>query len=182
MKHRGRVLFLSGMGLALLGGWIGFPRALYQSRPQPVEFSHQVHTQAGGMKCEDCHTLRADGSFAGIPALSKCAECHSVAMGNTAAEKKFIDQYVTPGREVPWAVYARQPENVYFSHAPHLKIAKLPCQRCHGEYGGAAAARLYQEDRISGYSRDVWSGMKMDDCDACHHAHGAQSSCLDCHK
>ena len=31
-----------------------------------------------------------DGSFAGIPPVSKCAECHSAPMGETKAEAAFV--------------------------------------------------------------------------------------------
>jgi len=103
-------------------------------------------------------------------------------MGTTAAEKQFIDRYVTPQREVQWAVYARQPENVYFSHAAHVKLAHLECSSCHRDHGQADTLRLYEEDRISGYSRDIWRDMKMDDCVACHRQRGIENSCLDCHK
>ena len=182
MRHRGAFLFWAGVLAALGAGWAGLPRVLYQVQPQPVNFSHKVHTGTAGMKCEDCHEIRADGSFAGIPRLEKCAGCHAAAMGTTKAEKQFIEGYVTPQREVPWAVYARQPENVHFSHAAHVKAGKLACARCHGEQGQSDSLRPYEEDRISGYSRDIWRGMKMDDCVACHRQHGNENSCLDCHK
>ncbi len=181
--------------LAALGtGWIGFPLAIYKSRPQPVDFSHKVHAEKAGSQCEDCHSFRDDGTFAGIPTLDKCAVCHAAPMGTSVAEKKFIDQYVTPGREPQWASYARQPENVYFSHAAHVRLARLKCEQCHGEQKSSDKPRLYQEDRISGYSRDIWGrsasrvalrtegGMRMDDCVACHRRRGLEHSCLDCHK
>jgi hypothetical protein len=182
MTHRGTLFLVAGALAALVAGWAGFPHVIYRSRPQPVEFSHKVHAEKAGVKCEDCHELRADGSFAGIPRLDKCAGCHAAAMGTTPAEKQFVDGYVTPQREVPWAVYARQPENVYFSHAPHVKLAHLECTACHGNQGQSDRLRPYQEDRVSGYSRDVWRGMKMNDCVACHRGHGIENSCLDCHK
>ena len=182
MTHRGSLFFAAGVLAALGAGWAGFPRMIYRSRPQPVAFSHKAHEEKAGMKCEDCHELRGDGTFAGIPGLDKCAGCHAAAMGTTEAEKQFIDGYVMPQREVAWAVYARQPENVYFSHAAHVKLAHLNCATCHGAQGRSETLRPYQEDRISGYSRDVWRGMKMDDCVACHRTHGIENSCLDCHK
>ena len=89
---------------ALGAGWLGFPRVIYQSQPQPVDFSHKVHADKAGSKCEDCHAFRDDGTFAGMPTLDKCAACHAAAMGDTAAEKNFIDQYVTPQREPVWLV------------------------------------------------------------------------------
>ena len=54
-------------------------------------------------------------------------------MGDTTAEKQFIERYVTPQREPAWLVNARQPESVYFSHAVHVKRANLKCERCHGD-------------------------------------------------
>ncbi len=194
MTFRGTLLFAGGV-LASLGlGWIAFPHAIYTSRQQPVEFSHKIHTGSAGMQCEDCHALREDGSYVGIPPLEQCAGCHTEPTGQTAAEKNFIEKYVTPNREPPWLVNARQPENVWFSHTPHVRLAKLTCARCHGDQGTLDKPRVYQEDRISGYSRDIWgkpvanvkgptqTGMKMDDCIECHRAAGLEHSCLDCHK
>jgi hypothetical protein len=182
VTNRGTLFFLAGALAALGAGWAGLPGVLYERRTQPVDFSHQVHTGAGGMKCEDCHELRADGSFAGVPRLEKCAGCHTAAMGSTAAERNFIDNYVTPRREVRWLIASRQPENAYFSHATHVKLAGLACSECHGARGQSATPPAYEVDRISGYSRDVWRGMTMDDCVACHRRHGLEHSCLDCHK
>ena len=178
-------------------GWAGFPRLLYRSAQQPLSFSHKVHaSDKVGMKCADCHELRADGSFSGVPALDKCSGCHSAPMTTTVAEKTLIDKYVTPNREIPWLVYSRQPDNVYFSHANHIKLAKLSCEKCHGDHGATNTLRPYEEDRISGYSKDIWGssisrisftkarrdGMRMDDCVACHREHHVSDSCLACHK
>jgi hypothetical protein len=204
MKVRGKILFLAGAVTALAAGWSGFPRIIYKTQPQPVDFSHKVHADQAGQKCEDCHGFRDDGSFAGIPSLDKCGSCHAAPMGTTAAEKNFIGRYVTPQREPEWRSYSRQPENVYFSHAIHVRTAKLACERCHGAIGASEKLPVYGEDRISGYSRDIWGtaktpGMTMNDCIACHKAKGVSRrkteagtshseaagtdlSCLDCHK
>jgi hypothetical protein len=184
VRIRGYILFLAGTLAALGAGWIGFPRAIYKSRSQPVDFSHKVHADKAGLKCDDCHAFRDDGTFAGIPSLDKCAGCHTAPMGTAVAEKNFIDSYVTPNREPDWSSYARQPENVFFSHIAHVKLGRLKCVQCHGDQGASDKLRPYQEDRISGYSRDIWGppGMKMDDCVACHHKQGLSQSCLDCHK
>ena len=184
---RGKMFFLAGLAAALGAGWAGFPYAVYTSRPQPVDFSHQVHADKAGTKCEDCHAFRDDGTFAGIPALDKCAGCHAAAMGTTLAEKNFIDQYVTPQHEPQWASYARQPENVFFSHITHVKRGQVKCESCHGALGSSDKLPRYQEDRISGYSRDIWGaagrpGMTMNDCIRCHRQQGRAYSCLDCHK
>lgn len=197
MKHSGKISFFAGFAAMLVAGWVGFPRLLYRSMPQPLSFSHTAHTgEKAGMKCEDCHELRADGSFSGIPALEKCSGCHAAPMTETAAEKTLIEKYVTPNREIPWLVYSRQPDNVYFSHANHIRLAKLGCKQCHGDHETSSTLRPYQEDRITGYSKDIWGssisrisfgkgrrdGMRMDDCIACHREHKVADSCLACHK
>jgi hypothetical protein len=184
---RAIIPFVAGAVVALSAGWAGFPHAIYKSRTQPVDFSHRVHADKAGTKCEDCHAFRDDGTFAGIPALDKCAGCHAAAMGTTAAEKNFIDQYVTPGREPQWAAYARQPENVFFSHVTHVKRGQVQCETCHGNQGSTDRLPPYREDRISGYSRDIWGtggrpGMTMDNCVDCHRRQKLEHSCLDCHK
>ena len=187
MKFRGTIVFLAGVLAALGAGWAGFPRAVYRTQTQPVAFNHKVHADKAGSKCDDCHSFRADGSFTGIPTLEACAACHAAPMGTTAAEKNFIDRYVTPQREPEWLVYARQPGNVYFSHNAHVNRGKLKCERCHGNQGQSTMPRPYQVDRISGYSRDIWGGagrpaMTMDGCVSCHREDGREYSCLDCHK
>jgi menaquinone reductase, multiheme cytochrome c subunit len=191
---RGMAVFLAGAAASLGFGWYAFPRMLYRSEAQPIRFSHKVHTGAAGLKCEDCHWLNADGSFSGIPGIAKCAGCHAAQMGTSPDEKVLVERYVTPNREIPWKSYARQPDNAWFPHSAHVKLAKIPCARCHGDQGETDRLRPYQEDRINGYSRDIWGmsmsrivnrgqpGMKMDDCESCHNERRVETGCLDCHK
>ncbi len=184
--------FAAGLAIMLAAGWVGFPRAIYTTRRQPVDFSHKVHADKAGQKCDDCHAFRPDGTFAGVPSLDKCAGCHAAPMGTTAEEKNFIERYVTPGREPVWAVYARQPDNVFFNHIAHVKRAALACETCHGSHGTGDHLRPYQEDRLSGYSRNLWQvaergsgtrpAMTMKACVDCHREQGLEHSCLDCHK
>jgi hypothetical protein len=195
MSIRGSLPFLLGLAVALGLGWIAFPRVLYRTESQPLQFNHKLHaSDKVGSKCADCHTLGADGSFA-VPALDACAGCHSEPVTQNASEKLLVEKYVKPNRPIPWFVYARQPANVRFPHAIHMERAKLKCERCHGGHGASESLRPYEENRISGYSRDVWGrsisrivmdssrpAMKMDDCAACHRDHRVDSSCLDCHK
>jgi hypothetical protein len=195
MKHRGKIFFFAGFAASLSAGWYGFPKALYERSPQPLAFSHQTHTgEKVGMKCEDCHGFRADGTFAGIPGVENCAGCHAEPVTESADEKILVEKYVKPNREIPWLVYFRQPENVFFNHASHVTLAKLACEECHGNHGKTATLRPFERNRISGYSRDIWGpsmaristarrpGMKMDDCSQCHREQGRESACLDCHK
>ena len=185
--NRGKVFLLIGMAVSLAAGWAGFPRAIYSRAQQPVNFSHKVHTAQGGQACEDCHALREDGTFTGIPSLDKCAGCHAAPMGATAAEKDFIDKYVTPQREPEWLSYSEQPQNVWFPHAVHIKRAGMKCETCHGNQGSADKPRAFERNRIGGYPRTTVNGgmpvpLGMSDCVSCHHARGLEHSCLDCHK
>jgi menaquinone reductase, multiheme cytochrome c subunit len=189
------IRFLAGLCLSLVFGWFVFPFALYEKIEQPIQFSHKVHTgETGGMSCTDCHEIQADGRFSGIPALEKCTSCHASAIGESPAEKLFIDEYVAKNREVPWLVYAKQPQNVYFSHASHVKLAALECTECHGTHGSSDTLRAFERNRISGYSRDIWGsaisrigrtpgqGAKMSDCSDCHERRNIANTCMKCHK
>ncbi len=195
MTHGGKVFFTAGLAAMLLVGWAGFPSALYRKVGQPIQFSHRIHTgEKVGLTCDSCHSLRDDGSFGGIPKTEQCATCHAQQQGSSSDEKVLVEQYVKPNREIPWLIYARQPENVYFSHAPHLKLAGIECERCHGPHGKTDSLRPFQQNRISGYSRDIWGrrisgirtgpsdGMKMNDCARCHEERGVKNSCFQCHK
>jgi hypothetical protein len=193
--RRGALLFAAGFGLALAAGWVAFPRALYLSRSQPLEFPHKTHAEkAGTSGCSDCHSLAEDGSFTGIPPASGCSTCHAEPLGTTQAEATLVNSYLKPGNPVPWLVYSRQPANVRFSHAIHAERAKLGCEQCHGNHGQSDRLREYQQNRISGYSRDIWGssmsrlrrapgdGMKMSDCESCHRERGVEAGCLGCHR
>jgi menaquinone reductase, multiheme cytochrome c subunit len=195
VKHKGIIVFIAGFAAALALGWYAFPAMLYRSEAQPLQFSHKVHAgEQAGMSCQDCHLTGKDGRFQGIPATSKCAECHGAQLGQSPYEKILVDEYVTTGKEIPWRVYSRQPDNAFFPHATHLNLAALKCEECHGPEGGSDSLRVYQENRISGYSRDIWGrnisgipshpweGMKMDRCVRCHAGHGRRDGCIECHK
>jgi hypothetical protein len=186
--------FLSGAVLAFLFGWLLLPGILYQSLEQPLTFSHAVHAgEEMGLACEDCHVFLPDGSFAGIPPIETCAGCHEEAISESEAEKTLVSTYVKDNRPVPWLCYARQPDHVHFSHALHVRVAKLACQSCHGEHARTTQLRPLERNLLSGYSRDIWGsprapagrrgiGMKMTDCSACHRERLVSESCLDCHK
>ncbi len=195
MSGRASAAYLTGFAVALLAGWVVFPHALYQRVDQPLQFNHRIHTgDKGGLSCQDCHAIEQDGRFSGIPAIETCAPCHAEPQGSSPEEKALVGQYLSKGREIPWLVYARQPENVSFSHATHVTLAGLPCERCHGPHGQSEVLPPFERNRISGYSRAIWGpsmsrlvraeweGMKMNDCSGCHHARGVRESCLDCHK
>ncbi len=205
----GWIYFLAGLTGAMFTGWVVFPMLLYSEQPQPMEFNHALHMNpeiVDGIegdseteKCLYCHNFREDGTFAGIPRLASCMECHDdpeFPFGETEAEKAFLVNYVAKGKEVPWRVYYRQPDNVYFSHIAHVKMGEIDCEVCHGNHGLTEKLPVYKENRLTGYSINIWGRniagwklnswdrMKMDDCAECHKESGEEqnNACAVCHK
>jgi len=192
---RSAMAFAVGILVALVLGWVVFPRVLYVKKSQPVDFLHKTHAEKSGIAdCGECHVIRDDGTFAGLPPMDKCAACHADKIGDSKAEAILVNNYIKVGHETPWLMYSEQPANVWFSHAIHVKRANLACTECHSSYGESDQIRPYELNRISGYSRDIWGhsmsrlrrapheGMKMSDCEDCHKKHGVDVGCLGCHE
>ena len=183
----GWLFFVGGLVLMLFVGWVLFPKVLYCTKTQPFEFSHVTHGPEGtaGNECTDCHAFREDGSYQGIPPLSKCMECHEDLMGESEAEREFQEkalEMAENGEQVPWLIYSKQPICVYFSHAAHVKMAELECTACHPDVTNQKVPPPYVQNRITGYSREVWDRMKMSVCGDCHKKQGANNACFVCHK
>jgi len=186
---------LLGLLLGIAAGWAAFPYLLYEREAQPLSFSHAAHAgETLGLGCEDCHGFEPDGRFIGVPPIEQCAACHEETIGDSADEAILVRDYVQPRREVPWRVYAREPDNAYFPHVVHVREAGIACERCHGEHGSTATLRPLERNRVSGYSRDIWGerisgiataasdGKKMSDCLRCHATEDVAASCQDCHR
>jgi hypothetical protein len=197
------LFFIIGFAASMVLGWVIFPKLLYSQKQQPFSFNHALHVGEVDEGCESCHFFRDDGSFSGIPKLNRCTDCHEETMGESEDEAIFVEQYVWKEREVPWLVYSRQPDCVFFSHAAHVHGAEMECATCHGHIGESEASRPYEYNRITRYSRDIWGKniagltknswdrMKMDDCAQCHkeagiiHTSSVQTerdACFVCHK
>ena len=174
------LFFVIGLVASLVLGWVIFPQLLYSKKNQPIDFNHALHNELVEDGCESCHFFREDGTYSGVPKLEQCIDCHEEVNGEDPEEEKFVTQYVAKGREVPWLVYARQPDCVFFSHIAHVKMGQMDCVTCHGHIGESESLKVYEENRITGYSRDIWGKniagikwnswdrMKMDDCAECH--------------
>jgi len=196
------LFFILGLIASLIVGWVIFPKLLYSQKKQPVDFNHALHNEEVEDGCESCHFFREDGTYSGVPKLAQCIDCHEEVNGEDPDEAKFVNEYVAKEREVPWLIYSRQPQNVFFSHAAHVKMAQMDCVTCHGHIGESESLRVYQENRISGYSIDIWGKniagfkrnpwdrMKMDDCSECHVKENVNQNsvqtlrggCFVCHK
>ncbi len=196
------LFFIIGLVASLVLGWVIFPQLLYSKKKQPIDFNHAMHNELVEESCESCHFFREDGTYSGVPTLAQCIECHEEVQGESEEEEKFVTQYIAKGREVPWLVYARQPDCVFFSHIAHVKQGQMDCVTCHGPIGESESLKVYEENRITGYSRDIWGKniagikfnswdrMKMDDCSECHVRENVnqgsvqtlRGGCFVCHK
>jgi NAD-dependent SIR2 family protein deacetylase len=62
--------------------------------------------------------------------------CHVLVREGTHSGKfeiaKIIDAYETK-KPVTWVRLHNLPDHVFFSHAQHVSIAKVDCQKCHGQ-------------------------------------------------
>ena len=158
-----------------------------------MAFSHAAHLEKAGLVCQSCHRVLPDGSFAGLPGLANCVECHSAPLGKSLEEQRLIDEYVRPEKEIPWESYARQTAHVFFSHAAHSLERCNACHQfsqtalcasCHQDMSVSAGLPAYQENRMTGYSREA---MAMRACERCHALPGhapttAANDCAVCHK
>jgi hypothetical protein len=188
------LFFILGLVASLIVGWVLFPQLLYSQKKQPVDFNHALHNQEIEEGCENCHFFREDGTFSGVPKLAQCVECHEEVNGEDPEEEKFVSEYVARQREVPWLIYSRQPQNVFFSHVAHVKMARMECVTCHGDIGDSESLEVYEENRISGYSRSIWGKsiigfkrnswdrMKMDDCSECHVKENVNQNSVQTHR
>jgi hypothetical protein len=197
----GWIFFFGGLVAALIVGWIAYPALLYSKKAQPLNFSHASHgpDSSAGLDCEECHSFYQDGTYSGIPGLDKCMECHGdpgSPLSEDPEEAKLFAEYVTPQKEIPWLVYSRQPDCVYFPHIAHVEMAHIECKVCHGDFATRKTPPAYKVNRISRYSIDIWGRnitgykknswdrMKMDDCAQCHTERGKEhnNACFVCHK
>lgn len=200
-KQDGWIFFAVGLIAALVVGWVVFPLLLYSEQRQPLNYSHVKHgPESGvGLECEECHFFYEDGSFSGIPGLSKCKECHEDPESlytDSPEEVKLLEAFVEPGREITWLVYSRQPDCVYFPHVAHVKMGEIECKVCHGDFASNDTLPAYKVNRltrysidiwgrnIAGYKRNTWDRMKMGDCADCHtrEAKEHNNACFVCHK
>jgi hypothetical protein len=80
-------------------------------------------------------------------------------------------------------------------------MGEMDCVTCHGHIGESETSRVYEENRITGYSRDIWGRniagfkqnswdrMKMNDCANCHRLNNVNQNsvqtqrggCFKCH-
>lgn len=114
---------------------INLGRSQNYAPDQPIKFSHKVHAGDNKIDCKYCHHTAEFSKSAGIPAMELCMNCH-VLVREGARSGKFEIAKVIEANEtkkpVSWTRLHNLPDHVFFSHAQHVGIAKIDCQKCHG--------------------------------------------------
>jgi len=115
---------------------ISLGRSQNYAPDQPIKFSHKVHAGDNKIDCKYCHHTAEFSKSAGIPAMELCMNCH-VLVREGANSGKFEIAKVVEANEtktpVEWIRLHNLPDHVFFSHAQHVGIAKVDCQKCHGD-------------------------------------------------
>jgi hypothetical protein len=125
-------IFIAGLVLWVVGGIVRSPYFTNQGvqQQQPVQFSHQHHVAGLGIDCRYCHTSVEQSSFAGIPPISTCMNCHSQIWTNAQILEPVRASYAS-GKPLVWNRVHRLPDFVKFNHSIH--VAKgIGCASCHG--------------------------------------------------
>lgn len=120
---------------------------------QPIQYSHALHPGTLRIPCQYCHSGAAGSRYAGIPAVEKCMNCHSVTKTDSPEIRKLAALYES-GEPLQWERIHSLPDHVYFDHRPHVNAGIL-CQTCHGEV--QTMNIVYQN-----------MSMRMSNCLGCH--------------
>lgn len=171
---RNHPFWVGGMLLVLIGlatgGYFGL-KVVQASPPQPIQFNHSRHDQAG-IQCEYCHTSAGRAANTGLPTISKCMGCHFQMTARTAEMEKVLE-YGSSGEPLSWVPVAIQPDFVRFSHQPHISYG-LDCEECHGDLTTMTVAEP-QPNQNMGWCLDCHQKLVperfdvLSDCATCHY-------------
>jgi hypothetical protein len=140
---------------AVLGAWYWFSPEFtdvgYQPE-QPVEFSHARHAGELGLDCRYCHNTVERASYAAIPAVQTCMNCHSViqkakdATQDSEKLKPLLEAWSKDDEALHWKRVHLLPDFAYFDHSVHV-AAGVGCVSCHGRVD--EMERVRQEKPLS---------------------------------
>jgi len=136
---------------------------------QPIAFNHRKHVTDNQIECSACHQFYETQAFAGLPTADVCGTCHSEPLGKSEEEKKLV-KAIREGQPLAWQPLFRQPAHVFYSHRRHVVVARLKCERCHGD--------IAQAERPPSHVRRL----KMEDCVGCHTVEKVAADCTTCHR
>ncbi len=108
----------------------GEPNALNAPVEQEIPFSHKHHVHDDGIDCRYCHTSVETSSFAGIPAVESCMNCHSQLFTDAPILAPLIAAW-RGQKTLRWKRVHQLPDFVYFNHGIHVNKG-IGCSSCHG--------------------------------------------------
>jgi hypothetical protein len=111
--------------------------------------------------------MPGEGFQATYPKEVFCMGCHQTVKKESPEIAKLAELAKTK-QKVPWARVYHVPDIVWFSHAVHVKDAKIDCKECHGDVSQRDV--LFQEKSTS-----------MVACMDCHAQRNAANGCDVCH-
>ena len=134
-----------------------------------LPFTHRAHV-SNGVSCLFCHSSALRGPAADLPPLELCVGCHRWISTQTEATKAVVDAFDN-GTEVYWERVYDQPDFVFFSHQPHVAVAKVSCAECHGDVASMTLATRAKRHTM-GFCLDCHKKQpereRLLDCQTCH--------------
>ncbi len=98
---------------------------------QPVQFSHEHHTNALGIDCRYCHTGTEQSWYGGVPPTETCMSCHSQIWRDSKMLEPVRDS-LRKNEPIRWNLVHDLPDYVYFNHSVHVNKG-VGCASCHGK-------------------------------------------------
>ena len=147
---------------------IFFKTVIGEGVKQPIQFNHKSHKEQG-LECITCHQYVEEQTFAGLPKIEVCLECHEEPITDSSEEEK-IRTFHKEAIPVKWISLYNQPDHVFFSHRRHIRLGQIDCRVCHGEF-----------DETTSPPRRPLVTLTMDDCMECHEKKRESNDCLVCH-
>ena len=112
---------------------------------QPIAFDHTLHAGKENLNinCIYCHSSAEKSKHAGIPSANVCMNCHTaVSEGKKTGTAEIAKIYAAVGWDgkeysgnptpLIWTKVHNLPDHVSFSHATHVAVGNIECQKCHG--------------------------------------------------
>lgn len=162
-------LILQAWDWAFNIGVYGGDAVAHYKPEQPIKFNHTLHAGKMAINCQYCHSGAEKSKHAGIPSANVCMNCHkAISEGPTTGTTEIAKIYhavgwdpatkTYTGKEDPikWVKVHNLPDHVSFSHATHVAVGHLECQKCHGPVDT-------QMDVV-----EQWSPLTMGWCIHCH--------------
>jgi hypothetical protein len=98
--------------------------------PQPVPFSHKIHSGQLGIDCRYCHSFVETAAHSNIPSAQVCMNCHSVIQKDNPKLEPVRQAFAT-GQPIQWVQIHKTPDHAFFNHAVHVNRG-VSCVECHG--------------------------------------------------